>query len=260
MISFLGFLLSAGCYEQQEGCLDPMAVNYDVSADINADCEYPKLSFSVDHRWGEEDYSPDSFYTDAAGDSLQLLFLGLFVRELAVDTGLNWALLNPDERNWRLQNNAVITETEAVGLIEARNFENNWGELDFIGSFKGIRIQLGLGALETIDPREVGASHPLNIRPQMYDSLQEAYFGWVLRYRTDTATGTPIQQITSTAGQEIEWSQAIDGAFPPAMNSALIFELDYAELLRDFRLEGSTTDNRIAINKRWLQALKLREF
>lgn len=259
IFGFMVVLLSTGCYEEQEGCLDPMATNYDVSADLSVDCEYPKLSFSVDHRWGEEIYSPDSFYTDAVGDTFQLRFLGLFVRELAVDTGMNWTLLNPVERNWPLINNAMITDTEAIGFIQARNFENSWGELDFIGSFDGLRMQLGLGQLETIDPEVVGASHPLNIRPQMYDTTEEAYYGWVLRYRTDTSSGTPIRQISSAAGQEIEWSQQVSGTFPPAVNSSLIFELNYAELLRDFRVENSNDDNRAAINGRWLEALVLRD-
>lgn len=259
LLGFVGLVLAVGCYEEQEGCLDPVAVNYDVSADINADCEYPRLSFSVDHRWGEETYSPDSFYTDAVGDTFQLRFFGLFVRELAVDTGLNWTLLNPTERNWRLINNAMITETEAIGFIQAQNLQSNWGLLDFLGSFDGLRMQLGLGPLETVDPAEVSSNHPLNIRSQMYDTLEQAYYGWVLRYRTDTASGTPIRQITSAPGQEIEWSQSVSGTFPPAVNSSLVFELDYAELLGEFRIDDSTADIRSAINERWEQSLILRE-
>jgi hypothetical protein len=65
LLAFCCLVLFCSCYEEREGCLDPAAVNYVVSADINADCNYPRLSFSVSHVWGDSIYSPDSFYYDA---------------------------------------------------------------------------------------------------------------------------------------------------------------------------------------------------
>ncbi len=49
VIALVFFL--AGCYEPKEGCLDPQAVNYDVTADeACADCcTWPSLRLSVKH-------------------------------------------------------------------------------------------------------------------------------------------------------------------------------------------------------------------
>jgi len=259
LLASLVLLHTWGCYEEQEGCLDPMAVNYDVSADINADCVYPTLSFSVDHRWGEQIYSPDSFYRDAAGNPFQLLFFGLFVRELEVDTGTAWASLNSSRRDWLLVNNAIVDAPAPVGFIQARYFKNDWGELEFFGAYDSVRMQLGLGSIETADPLQLSESHPLNIRPQMYDTSEQKYYGWVLRFRTDTASGTPIRQLTSLPEEQVEWSQAADGTFIPATNASLIFSLDYAVLLRDFRADNLPFYNRTAINGQWSQALTLRD-
>jgi hypothetical protein len=37
------------CYEPVEGCLDPVAVNYEVGADKDCCCEYPNLVLRVEH-------------------------------------------------------------------------------------------------------------------------------------------------------------------------------------------------------------------
>jgi len=253
------FAIGWGCYEEQEGCLDPMATNYDVSADINANCQYPSFSFSVDHRWGDDLFSMDSFYTDAAGNSFQILFFGLFVRDIEVDTGMGWVLLNASKQEWSLINNANLEASDPIGFIQARNFENSWGELDYFGVFDSVRMQLGLGPLEDVDPNLLREDHPLNQNSQMYDTTNQSYYGWVLRYRADTASGTPIHQVSSTKGQRISWSQQATGDIMTAENKSFIFELNYELLFGNFRIDNLPFNNRSAINENWSTALILRE-
>ena len=252
-------LLLYSCYEEQEGCLDPTAVNYTVSADINADCEYPRLSFSVSHGWGDSIYSPDSFYLDADSTPFQIRFLGLFVRELEVDTGMRWKLLNPKLRSWPLQRQDQVETTEALGFIQARNFETSWGLLDFLGVFQGIRMTIGLGPLETVESNALEANHPLNIRPQMFDTLSDRYRGWVIQYRTDTAQAAEVFRLQSLPEQEISWSQTVEGRFPPAVDSEIFFDLDYEALFSDFRVADSPDLQRQTINANWSEALTFRE-
>jgi len=258
LLAFSCLVLFCSCYEEQEGCLDPAAVNYVVSADINADCEYPSLSFSVSHVWGDSIYSPDSFYYDADSTPYQIRFLGLFVRELEVDTGLRWTLLNPKLRTWPLQRQDLVETTEAVGFIQSRNFETDWGQLDFLGVFQGIRLTIGLGPLETVDPNALESNHPLNIRPQMFDTLSERYHGWVFQYRTDTAEAAEVFRLKSLPQQEISWMQSVEGRFPPAVNSQIFFDLDYQALFSDFRVADSPDRQRQVINENWSEALTVR--
>jgi hypothetical protein len=248
-----------GCYEEQEGCLDPLAVNYDVSADINADCEYPALSFSVDHRWGDEIFSTDSFYLDAAGDSIQILFFGVFVRNLEVDTGLRWVALNSNQRSWTLNDNSTIESSAPIGFIQARNFETDWGQLDYFGAFDSVRLQIGLGLLEEVDPNLIEEDHPLNRAIQMYDTTEQKFSGWVLRYRRDTASSAPIVQVSSAETQLIPWSQEASGSIQRAENKSFIFELNYERLFRDFNGSFLPVENQAAINESWSEAFILRD-
>ena len=49
---------TAGCYEDQTGCIDPDAANYDLQADLGCldCCTYPAYSLRITPRW--EDASP----------------------------------------------------------------------------------------------------------------------------------------------------------------------------------------------------------
>jgi|GEM_PF-1211435 len=255
----IGLLLLHACYEEQEGCLDPVAVNYDVSADFNGGCTYPALSFSVDHQWGDSLFSYDSLYRDVEGDTFQIRFIGLFVRELAVDTGTAWVRANATDRDWPLRTGSTRTEGERIGLIESRNFSTQWGRLSYLGAFEEFRMTLGLGALDQVDPGSIDSEHPLNLRSQMYDTLNKRYVGWAMSFRTDTSADAELQWVRSENEWVMNWTQSFIGEWLPGENSQLEFELDYELLLANFRIDATESERRNAVNDQWQAALRLRE-
>lgn len=254
-----GLLLLNACYEEQEGCLDPEAVNYEVSADINGGCVYPALSFSVDHQWGDSLFSYDSLYRDVEGDTFQIRFMGLFVRELEVDTGGAWVRANTSQREWPLKRGLTQTAGERIGLIESRNFSSEWGRLSYLGAFDEFRMRLGLRELDQVDRDAIDSEHPLNLRSQMYDTLDQEYVGWAFSFRTDTSADAELRWVRAETEWSMSFSQAFMGEWLPGENSDLEFELDYEVLLENFRINASEAEMRNAINAQWQAALRLRE-
>ena len=78
-------LCAAGCYEDQTGCIDPDAANYDLQADLGClnCCTYPAYSLRITPRWEDEPVVVGQRYPyEAAGDSFTLVRFRYYLGEL----------------------------------------------------------------------------------------------------------------------------------------------------------------------------------
>lgn len=94
---FLSLLISA-CGNKKEGCIDVNAVNFDVSAEENCCCVYPRMGLDVEYYNGDRPLA-DSVLLDAAGDTVLIDKLTFFI------SGLLWTNerdeeLRGDQRTW----------------------------------------------------------------------------------------------------------------------------------------------------------------
>lgn len=64
-----------GCYEAGEGCLDPLAKNYNLSADRNCCCVYPNRGVSIDFRYDSLTFRLNNPFVNRAGDTFEVLNL-----------------------------------------------------------------------------------------------------------------------------------------------------------------------------------------
>ena len=84
MLAFLLLWVALqACYEEQEGCLDRNALNYDVDADFECAerscCNYPRLAVRYTPNWGADALSTSDFYQDGAGNSFRMDRLRFYV-------------------------------------------------------------------------------------------------------------------------------------------------------------------------------------
>ncbi|GEM_PF-4966639 len=163
-----------GCYQPREGCLDPLATNYDVAADEPCleCCTWPELSVQVLHRYAPP-AQPDALLPLKYEQPLQVWpdtmhpfmlkrfrfwmshvqLLGIGGELFGVLERLPVAL--PDGQLVELEDNYAVADRDIfssfiVGTIQAD------------GYLKGIRLQVGLDSLErALLPESLPEGHVL---------------------------------------------------------------------------------------------------
>lgn len=233
---FIGLVISS-CYEPREGCLDPLAVNYDVSADINADCTYPRLNIAVAHLWQDGSFSYDSTYLDNAGNPFQIKFMGFFLRnfELLVDN--NFVPVSGKVNHVRLQDGRIYAYPEEIVLVESRNFQSGIDSITVFDPWTAIKANIGLDELSRADSSALPSGHPLNKRNAMSPDTSNLYFDYALSFLPDTSDAESRRWIYGTVADTSTITFFDERMFEPAMNAELIFNLYYDRLFSGFTVD-----------------------
>lgn len=145
-ILLIFFLTS--CYENQEGCQDIFAENFDASADDPcADCcIYPSLSLSISHRIDTLDYSPIYKLYNGMGDSFHIISAGLLISEyeLLQSTG---TIRTSDRKDFAFSNSNETTNLhDDFTSIIAGSTTATIGDHKSIGAVESVKLELGLSA------------------------------------------------------------------------------------------------------------------
>lgn len=197
------------CYEDQEGCLDVSASNFDVDADIDCCeeedccCEYPQLTLEVSHRLLASDTinnflqlnSPltiDSSYYFAI-ENIRFYLTNLHLINSAsgtiigVEEEINLNVLNVDG------NVESITVEDNFTIIKRNNFSYRLGTLPKTNVFTYDQVSFDIGIAGSVNNTLIDSTfigHPLHTTP---DSLQisatEGYiFNEIVLYRDTFST------------------------------------------------------------------------
>ncbi len=134
------------CGNRETGCTDVNAVNFDPEADINEECQYPKLNVSFAHLFDGVAFRPDSVYINDVNDTFRIK-----------EVKFLFSYLHPVRDGIEFEMEDTITiDVGTGGVSDAFLVEDNFGrpELNtfsfdvgtFIenGSFDGIHFILGL--------------------------------------------------------------------------------------------------------------------
>lgn len=264
-------LLLAGCYEPKEGCLDPQAVNYDVTADEACTdcCSWPSLRLSVKHRYAPPD-QPDTLVTLKYHEPLQVwpdtshpFYLERFrfwishVHLLSqngevhqVEETLPVSL--PDGTTIALEDNYAVADrdiftTQTLGTVRAD------------GYMTGVRLRMGLDSLErALEPTSLESGHPLRTWADsiLFDADQGYFSGraWVV----------PDTSMTDTLDvawlQPVELELALDEPvfLPKGSHITVTLVINYTELFDGIDFAATTADElRFHIVARLPMAVKL---
>ena len=137
-----------GCLEKEEGCLDPNALNLDVSADVNANCDYPSIRFNVSHRWirpaNQEDdtttFRLNSIFNVPATDD-SVIFSSIRFYMSNVKLGGSEPLIVSDSI---LLNDGGYVANDLM-LFNAANFQFATGDINRYGNYSGLEFDVGYG-------------------------------------------------------------------------------------------------------------------
>ncbi len=264
-------LFLAGCYEPKEGCLDPQAVNYDVTADeACADCcTWPSLRLSVKHRYAPPD-QPDTLVTLKYHEPLRVFpdtshpfFLERFRVwishvHLLSQNGGEYPVL--ETLPVRLPDGTILTLEDNYAVADRDIFTaQTLGTLRADGYLSGVRLQVGLDSLErSLDPASLESGHPL--RTWADSILFDADAG----YFSGRAQVVPDTSLTDTL--DVAWLQPVEleltldepAFLPKGSNIRVVLVINYTKLFEGLNFAATTADElRFHIVARLPIALKL---
>ncbi len=221
------------CVMIDEGCLDPLASNFEVAADRDCCCEYPALTVSVLHRIDDQSLELGAFDEDAGLD------IGGFT------ISLSEIELQREDGTW-----FTVTESETIRLssdITAGSIEiptNNLitstlsartvlGSMQNGSDITAVRMRVGLPSdwtdlsLSSIDQE----GHHLAALADLYSEQDRQYTEMEIRYRRDTLE--PYEALSWSIAEGREEQITLDLAVEVIRGEGLTLGLilDYQRLL-----------------------------
>lgn len=187
VLLFLGLSgLFGACIEDQEGCLDLAATNFDVGADIECVepcCEYPTLRLQVQHRVVSAEL-PDSlqrfrydsvYLLGSPPDSIRFDYFRFYLHDVALDfadggtaqVAERLPIFSPTAGELTVVDDVMRVAVDEFGLQAL-------GEIRPAGTLTGLRLRVGLPEeWGRVAPGDYPAGHPLRVgqAEPTYDTL-----------------------------------------------------------------------------------------
>jgi hypothetical protein len=246
----------AGCYEEQEGCLDIEATNFDVDADNPCQdcCDYPTLSLSILHKPLTTDttrnFNLNTVY-QLPHDTNQLLkvkkvWFYLSDLQLIKAGGQVVDVLDTVEVGYSMVPGDTLYKTitdNFAYLLRSSLSEKNIGAIRTEGFFEGIQFRIGLPD-ESRDyvPSTLPNGHPLNFQADSLNWTEEdkyAYQYWEF-YRDTADIDSTVMRITAPYSEFIQLYNAFE--IRKGFDIRITLRIDYLELWRGVDPKNMSTD------------------
>lgn len=178
LAALLLMLIFGACYSPQEGCLDPEAENYTLTADEPCCCDYPDRGLILELRWDSLSFRVNRDYENAFGDTFRITTLRYAAH------GFHWYYGADNEQvEERLagrdpSSGTPVSYPDDWVLIETGVSSVTAGTVRRYGTVDSFRMYLGWGA---DDPQELAlrppSRHPLDtVSSPLYDRAGQAWY------------------------------------------------------------------------------------
>ena len=245
---------AVGCVEDQEGCLDLAATNFDVEADIECAepcCEFPELVLTVRHRIVSADW-PDSvqrfryatpYLLGTGNDSISFdgfrFYLQNFVLKLTNGTEMQVAdqleIFSPTEGALTITDDVVRIDQAAFGARPLGSFLPGSG-------VAGLRFEVGLpAAWGQVAPTDYPQGHPLRVGQSepTYDTL-DGYSSLAAAWRIPpSAPDSTVVRFLGALPVALVLPEPV--ALRPGFDVNLEVRLRYDRLFAQVNLASATT-------------------
>ncbi len=237
-------LVVVGCYDEQEGCLDPTALNFDVSADKDCCCEYPKLKLKVNYKKDDSTSFSKLEYFEAAGHVFKIESFAFFLSHVEVKGTGDWVDAEGSTEHWVYDaqdapQKAMVSSN--VILVEDNVLKYDFGDFVDFGAYDSVHLVIGMDALQrTVIPDSLPKEHALGISkdsmwvsPKVY--LQQK---WVIV--TDTSKANYKVDTFVVNGANIALNLAYAPAFsvPKGTDYELNLAINIQKWLKDIDWQG----------------------
>ena len=201
MCCFIGLSLFA-CAENEKGCLDPNASNYDVTADKNCCCTYPSFSVEINSVYGSDTvpFMLGNTYKSDAGTAFKFLELDLilYAERLTDDMDEPYGIIEELDYQYMLDNSKQSgTIPDDFIAFNPNSFSYTLGSFNQSGSFKSFDITWGLTEeLRGICRDDLDDGQPLK-ENKFYDAAANQVVSLSLRMIPDTLSKMDTLEILS---------------------------------------------------------------
>lgn len=236
-----------GC-EENPGCLDVRATNYQVDAEDPCGdcCEYPELRVSLRHRWVLEDttlaFGNDTALFSLNGYRLRFPDIRYYLSNIRLVRTDGTEVLLDDELDITIGTGAdttTISIPDNVLLVEAGSFRNFVpGTYRYEGNFKELRFEIGVTApANQATPAAYPDNYPLAEQsPTMYTD-EEGYTFTRVEVITDPAD-TLSRVIKTTETQKAQTvSLPITFKLDRGFNTSISLSVNYRAWFADIDWE-----------------------
>ena len=234
---FLLFLsvFTWSCYEQKEGCLDVLATNFQLDADVDCCrkneeccCQYPKLITSIKHEYDGTNLASGRVYHTESGQpffiqSIRFLVSGIKLqtddREISIIDSLEII-----DANGQLQ---VVPNDFTV--FSSASFSYTIGDFTEPGDYTDMHFLLGLGpSMSTADPNQFDADHPLGLgSASIRDSIGDLLL-YDIAWIPDTIS-MEVEHLQAKADHLIPISVPLEGSKPAGASITIPLVIDYTK-------------------------------
>lgn len=255
---FLGLILATtACLEQEEGCLDINATNYQVDADLPcADCcMYPLLQLNFQHKVFPDTslnlVYEDSIYQDGAGNEFRFRQIRYYLSNLH--------LLRPDGAEVGVEDTLQLPVEQPGGQIGIEVVEDNFalvdpgdfrrkdiGTIRTQGMFNKVKLTFGItGAANTVEPGVLPDNHPLAAPGLYWNADSGRVFNQIELFRVENGRDT-IETVLEIGMPEnlrtMELSLPQEFYLDPGFSAELILRINYLTWFEDVNLVADSEE------------------
>ena len=230
-------IMTEACIEKTEGCLDPNALNLDVTADVNANCSYPFLKFSFVQKWDEQVFRLNSRYALSTGDTLVVTALRSYISDVSLGGSQDLVVFDSIRRTDLdfIRDDLAIFNPSSL-LIEM-------GHVNKFATYDSVSFSLGYDAkwieVDTNYINDVETSHPW-MEDNMRTELDERY---TVRLGYKLINQDTISRIISSIGPKTMAMTKIGNFTTAQANHAVVKMLiDYENVFEGIDLREGTND------------------
>lgn len=240
LLSFLFLFVS--CYEKKEGCLDVLAKNFVLDADIscceNPDdccCEYPVLSWRIKQQYEEANLSSADVYYTKLGQPFRIEKILFFVSNIRLTDIQSYAV--DDTIRIEESNGQVLDRPDDVTLLSSSLFTAEFGVFNRPGSYTMLEFTVGLSEPErSADRHQFVAPNPLApSQAELRDSINDQWLTYDISWVPDTTSGE-IVHLTIPADVNVTVTLPVDVSKDPGEDLTLSLSIDYARWFEEIDL------------------------
>lgn len=133
------------CYEELDGCLDPLARNYTLAADKDCDdcCEFPAIELRISHKFGSGTYGLNRDLVTNVGDTFRVTQQSIYLSSIYFTTPSGDVLENRSSNMYTLNAINVLKPLDFC-LIKSTSVVCTAGSARYAGKVNKAHFRVGL--------------------------------------------------------------------------------------------------------------------
>lgn len=230
------------CYEQKEGCLDVLASNFQLDADIDCCrknneccCNYPQLTLSLKHQIEGENLTQGQVYHTALGQPFFVESIQFFLSSLVLVDGEEQFGID-DMITLETVDGSEVSLSDDITVITSQSFSYSIGQFERPGIYNALRFDLGVDEPEkSADASQFETDHPLHSNQSTLRDTLGNLLMYDIAWIPDTVS-MEIVHLQGLADQILPIDLPLSGSKDPGESISIPIVVDYGRWLSSINI------------------------